>query len=103
MHYGYIGLGNPAAACAGCLRRAGFAVTVHDRNPARAAALVAMSEGAWAQSSMIARLPEDLLGTDPRVRGFRARLEQVQLASQSPGMCEFDLITPLLGRECCPS
>jgi 3-hydroxyisobutyrate dehydrogenase len=41
MHYGYIGLGNLGAACAGCLLRAGFAVTVYDLNPALAAPLVA--------------------------------------------------------------
>jgi 3-hydroxyisobutyrate dehydrogenase len=34
MHYGYIGLGNLGAACAGCLVRDGFQVTVHDLNPA---------------------------------------------------------------------
>ncbi len=34
IHYGYIGLGNLGAACAGCLVRAGFAVTVYDLNPA---------------------------------------------------------------------
>lgn len=34
MHYGYIGLGNLGAACAGCLVRAGFQVTVYDLNPA---------------------------------------------------------------------
>lgn len=42
MHYGYIGLGNLGAACAGCLAKAGFAVTVHDLNPALAAPLVAL-------------------------------------------------------------
>ena len=41
MHYGYIGLGNLGAACAGCLLRAGFKVTVYDLNPALAAGLVA--------------------------------------------------------------
>jgi 3-hydroxyisobutyrate dehydrogenase len=34
MHYGYIGLGNLGAACAGCLVKAGFQVTVYDLNPA---------------------------------------------------------------------
>ena len=34
IHYGYIGLGNLGAACAGCLVRAGFKVTVYDLNPA---------------------------------------------------------------------
>ncbi len=41
MHYGYIGLGNLGAACAGCLLKDGFAVTVYDLNPALAAPLVA--------------------------------------------------------------
>ena len=41
IHYGYIGLGNLGAACAGCLLRAGFELTVYDLNPALAAPLVA--------------------------------------------------------------
>lgn len=41
MHYGYIGLGNLGAACAGCLLKGGFKVTVHDLNPKLAAPLVA--------------------------------------------------------------
>jgi 3-hydroxyisobutyrate dehydrogenase len=40
MHYGFIGLGNLGAACAGCLLRAGFQVTVYDLNAALAAPLV---------------------------------------------------------------
>jgi 3-hydroxyisobutyrate dehydrogenase len=41
MHYGYIGLGNLGAACAGCLLKAGFKVTVFDLNATLAAPLVA--------------------------------------------------------------
>jgi 3-hydroxyisobutyrate dehydrogenase len=41
LHYGYIGLGNLGAACAGCLVKAGFRVTVFDLNPPLAAPLVA--------------------------------------------------------------
>lgn len=41
IHYGYIGLGNLGAACAGCLLKAGFGLTVYDLNPALAAPLVA--------------------------------------------------------------
>ncbi len=41
MHYGYIGLGNLGANCAGCLLRGGFPVTVFDLNPDLAATLVA--------------------------------------------------------------
>ena len=33
LHYGYIGLGNLGAACAGCLVKGGFQVTVYDLNP----------------------------------------------------------------------
>ena len=42
MHYGYIGLGNLGAACAGCLLKAGFKVTVYDLNPKLAEPLLAM-------------------------------------------------------------
>jgi 3-hydroxyisobutyrate dehydrogenase len=49
MHYGYIGLGNLGAACAGCLVNDGFKVTVYDLNPALAAPLVA--KGATLASS----------------------------------------------------
>ena len=41
MHYGYIGLGNLGAACAGCLLRDGFSVTVFDLNESLAAPLIA--------------------------------------------------------------
>ena len=41
MHYGYIGLGNLGAACAGCLVKDGFKVTVYDLNPKLAEPLVA--------------------------------------------------------------
>ena len=42
MHYGYIGLGNLGAACAGCLVKDGFKVTVFDLNAKLAEPLVAM-------------------------------------------------------------
>lgn len=42
MHYGYIGLGNLGAACAGCLLKAGFQVTVYDLNAKLAEPLVAI-------------------------------------------------------------
>jgi 3-hydroxyisobutyrate dehydrogenase len=55
MHYGYIGLGNLGAACAGCLLKDGFTVTVYDLNPALAAPLVAMG-------AVLAKSAEDLAG-----------------------------------------
>jgi 3-hydroxyisobutyrate dehydrogenase len=41
VHYGYIGLGNLGAACAGCLVKDGFRVTVYDLNAGLAEPLVA--------------------------------------------------------------
>ncbi len=49
MHYGYIGLGNLGANCAGCLLKAGFDLTVHDLNRAAGDPLVARGAH-WAQS-----------------------------------------------------
>ncbi len=56
IHYGYIGLGNLGAACAGCLLKAGFRVTVYDLNPKLAAPLVAMG-------ATLAESAEDLAGS----------------------------------------
>ena len=53
MHYGYIGLGNLGAACAGCLLKAGFHVTVYDLNPDLAAPLIA-------NGAILAQSAEDL-------------------------------------------
>ncbi len=50
MHYGYVGLGNLGGHLAMSLLRAGFAVTVHDRDPAQASALIAAG-AAWADSA----------------------------------------------------
>mgnify|MGYP000440967212 FL=1 len=55
MHYGYIGLVNLGAACAGCLVKAGFRVTVYDLNPKLAEPLVAMG-------ATLATSAEDLAG-----------------------------------------
>ena len=49
MHYGYVGLGNLGANCAGCLLKAGFGVTVHDLNRIAGDALVAKG-AVWADS-----------------------------------------------------
>ena len=55
MHYGYIGLGNLGGHLAASLLRAGFKVTVHDKNRALADRLVALG-ATWADS------PVDLAG-----------------------------------------
>ena len=49
MHYGYIGLGNLGAACAGCLVKDGFKATVFDLNAKLADPLIA--QGATLASS----------------------------------------------------
>ncbi len=50
MHYGYIGLGNLGAACAGCLLKAGFEVTVTDLKKDLAEPLIAAG-AVWADSA----------------------------------------------------
>lgn len=50
MHYGYIGLGNLGGHLAASLLRAGFRVTVHDKNRALADRLVAAG-AVWADSA----------------------------------------------------
>jgi len=47
MHYAYIGLGHLGGKLASCLLRAGFALTVHDRNRPAADPLIAAG-AAWA-------------------------------------------------------
>jgi 3-hydroxyisobutyrate dehydrogenase len=53
MHYGYIGLGNLGAACAGCLLRGGLKVTVYDLNAKLAGPLLT-------QGATLAASAEDL-------------------------------------------
>jgi 3-hydroxyisobutyrate dehydrogenase len=50
MHYGFIGLGNLGAACAGCLLKAGFKVTVTDLKKDLAEPLIAAG-AIWADSA----------------------------------------------------
>ncbi len=62
MRYAYIGLGNLGANLAGCLLRAGFSVTVHDRNPEPAQRLLAMG-AIWADSPQAAAADVDAVIT----------------------------------------
>ena len=62
MRYAYIGLGNLGANLAGCLLRAGFSVTVHDRNPEPAHRLLAMG-ATWADSPQAAAADVDAVIT----------------------------------------
>jgi len=86
MRYAYIGLGHLGANLAGCLRRAGFELVVHDRNEQAASGLLALG-ATWAASprqaaanadAVITCLPspavsEDVLtGPDGILAGLRA-------------------------------
>ena len=61
MHYGYIGLGNLGAACAGCLVKAGFTVTVFDLNSALAAPLVAHGATLAASAEAVAAVADHVI------------------------------------------
>ena len=61
IHYGYIGLGNLGAACAGCLLRAGFQVTVYDLNPDLAASLVANGAALASSAESLARAVDHVI------------------------------------------
>jgi 3-hydroxyisobutyrate dehydrogenase len=95
MRYGFIGLGNLGAALAASLARAGFTPVVHDRDPARRAALEAAG-ARWAEG------PEWLTGEVdavitclPSPAASEAVLEAV-LAGARPGMDWIEMST--LGR-----
>lgn len=53
MRYGFIGCGNLGQGLAGSLLRAGYAVTVHDRDPEAATSLLDAG-AAWAETPVIA-------------------------------------------------
>jgi 3-hydroxyisobutyrate dehydrogenase len=65
MHYGYIGLGNLGAACAGCLLRDGFEVTVYDLNPDLAAPLVAKGARLAASAEAVAASVDHVISCLP--------------------------------------
>ena len=53
MHYAFIGLGNLGGHLAASLLKAGFAVTIHDRDPAQRARLEDLG-ATWADSAALA-------------------------------------------------
>jgi 3-hydroxyisobutyrate dehydrogenase len=85
MRYGYVGLGNLGANLAACLLRAGFELTVHDRDIAAAEPLLAQGakwagnprEAAQASDAVITCLPSPkaseavLTGPDGILAGLR--------------------------------
>jgi 3-hydroxyisobutyrate dehydrogenase len=95
MRYGFIGLGNLGAALAASLARAGFAPVVHDRDPARRAALDAAG-ARWAESpGRLAGEVDAVITCLPSPAASEAVLEAV-LAGARPGMDWIEMST--LGR-----
>jgi 3-hydroxyisobutyrate dehydrogenase len=96
MHYGYIGLGNLGAACAGCLLKAGFKVTVFDLNPTLAAPLVAAG-------AVLASTAEEVAGSADHVitclpsPGISERVLRAILPQMKAGASWLEMST--LGRE----
>ena len=81
MHYGYIGLGNLGAACAGCLVKAGFQVTVYDLNPALTVEGATRAESAEALAAGV-----DGLRVLPRRRDLAGVERVVVLAGRQIGL-----------------
>jgi len=96
MHYGYIGLGNLGANCAGCLLKAGFGVTVHDLNRGAGDALVAKG-AVWADSvEALAGSVDHVITCLPSPSVSETVLRQI-LPAMKPGATWVEMST--LGRD----
>ncbi len=96
VHYGYIGLGNLGAACAGCLVKAGFQVTVFDLNPALAAPLVAQGAVLAASAEAVAAAADHVITCLPSPAVSERVLRNI-LPHMKPGSSWVEMST--LGRE----
>jgi 3-hydroxyisobutyrate dehydrogenase len=96
VHYGYIGLGNLGANCAGCLLKAGFGVTVHDLNRGAGDALVAKG-AVWADSvEVLAGSADHVITCLPSPAVSETVLRQI-LPAMKPGATWVEMST--LGRD----
>ena len=96
MHYGYIGLGNLGAACAGCLLKAGFGLTVYDLNPALAAPLVAVGATLASSAEEVASSVDHVITCLPSPRVSESVLRNI-LPHMKAGASWVEMST--LGRE----
>ncbi len=96
MHYGYIGLGNLGAACAGCLVKAGFKVTVYDLNPKLAESLVAAGATLAASAEELAASVEHVITCLPSPDVSERVLRNI-LPQMKPGASWVEMST--LGRD----
>ena len=96
MHYGYVGLGNLGANCAGCLLKAGFGVTVHDLNRSAGDELVAKG-AVWADSvETLAGSVDHVITCLPSPAVSETVLRQI-LPAMKPGATWVEMST--LGRD----
>ena len=96
MHYGYIGLGNLGANCAGCLLKAGFGLTVHDLNRSAGDALVAKG-AVWAENvEVLAGSVDHVITCLPSPAVSETVLRQI-LPAMKPGATWVEMST--LGRD----
>jgi 3-hydroxyisobutyrate dehydrogenase len=96
MHYGYIGLGNLGAACAGCLLKAGFQVTVYDLNASLAATLVAKGATLAASAEAVAAAADHVITCLPSP-AVSERVLRAILPHMRPGASWVEMST--LGRD----
>ena len=96
MRYGYIGLGNLGGKCAACLARAGFALTVHDRDRALAEPLVALGAMRAESAEALAASVDHVVTCLPSPAVSEAVLRQI-LPVMQPGATWVEMST--LGRD----
>jgi 3-hydroxyisobutyrate dehydrogenase len=96
MNYGYIGLGNLGGHLAASLLRAGFAVTVHDRDRHLAERHLAMG-GQWADSPAAVAAASDTVITCLPSPAVSETVLREMLPHLRPGACWIEMST--LGRD----
>ena len=84
MHYGYVGLGNLGGHLAASLLRAGFTVTVYDRDPVQVARLAALGATPAGSAAEVAAAADHLMTCLPSPAVSQAVLAEV-LPALRPG------------------
>lgn len=96
MRYGYIGLGNLGGKCAACLARAGFGLTVFDRDPALAEPLLALGATRAESAGALAASVDHVITCLPSPAVSEAVLRE-NLPAVQPGATWVEMST--LGRD----
>lgn len=96
MRYGYIGLGNLGGKCAACLTRAGFSLTVFDRDPALAEPLLALGATRAESAEALAGSVDHVITCLPSPTVSETVLREI-LPAMQPGATWVEMST--LGRD----